>query len=41
MLFWLLSGLGVVALFAFFVIRNAEAHDKEKKFVNGRPRGSK
>ena len=31
MLVWLLSGVGVVALFAIFVIRNAELDDKRRK----------
>ena len=31
MLFWMLSGLGVAAVFGFFIIRNAEADDKRRK----------
>lgn len=31
MLMWLLIGLGSAAFFAFVVIRNAEAHDKQRK----------
>jgi hypothetical protein len=35
MLVWLLGGLGIAAFFAVVVIRNAEAHDRERKL---RPR---
>ena len=31
MLIWLLSGIGAVALFAIYVIRNAELDDKQRK----------
>ena len=41
MLMWLLGGLAVAAVFAIVVIRNAESHDKARKLVNGRPRGSR
>ena len=31
MLIWLLSGVGAVAIFAIYVIRNAELDDKQRK----------
>jgi hypothetical protein len=37
MLLWLLGGVGTAAFFAFLVIRNAEADDKQRKLTKRRP----
>lgn len=36
MLIWMLSGLGIAALFGVLIVRNAEADDKRRKLVKRR-----